>query len=311
MLLLGEYMRIICLMENTIGNELCQAEHGLSLYIEMKHQTILMDTGASGLFVENAGKLGVDLTKVETVFLSHGHYDHGGGILDFHGINAKAKIVMQKKAFGNYWHKSANVEKYIGLDSKIQDIWNLVLLDGNNLSDTEAEKSGWKIRNREENGKNVLEREEGQSIQIFTLKSRKKEELKCWPEGNLVLKEKIGNEYVQDNFEHEQYLVLKENGKSILISGCAHNGILNILEEYKNRYGSKPDMLISGFHMRKKNGYEKKDFEVIKEPAKFLKDTGILCYTGHCTGEEPFEVMKKIMGEQLQYLHCGDIIEIK
>lgn len=290
-------MKIVCLMENTAGNQQCQCEHGLSLYIEMENNTILADTGASGVFLDNAEKLGVDVEKVETVFLSHGHYDHGGGILEFHKKNPKAKIVMQKTALGDYWHKSDTVEKYIGLDSKIKELENLVLLQGDGVLDEIVNS-----RNAE-NGKT-------EKICLFTLNAKKQEELRCWPQGNLVLKERKENEFIQDSFVHEQYLVLEENGKRVLISGCAHNGILNIVEEYKKRYHSYPDVIISGFHMRKKNGYTDDDFEIIRETAKELKNTGILCYTGHCTGEEPYELMKEIMGEQLNYLHCGDRIEI-
>ena len=54
----------------------------------------------------------------------------------------------------------------------------------------------------------------------------------------------------------------------------------------------------------------KEDIQVIEETAKCLKETEILCYTGHCTGEEPYEIMKGIMGEKLQYIHCGDVIEL-
>lgn len=288
-------MKITCLMENTIGNVNCQSEHGLSLLVETKNRTILVDTGASGLFIENANKLDVNLRKVETVFLSHGHYDHGGGILEFCKVNPKAKIVMQKSALGDYWHKSEQVEKYIGLDSAIKELDNLILAEG----DFEYCKDGLKYNLK-------LEKPEG--MYVFTLDKGSNNELKCWPEGNLVLKEKVGTEYVQDGFNHEQYIVVKENGKSVLISGCAHNGILNILDEYQRKFGGNPDMIISGFHMRKKNGYSEADFEVIRETAKILKDMGIVCYTGHCTGEEPYQMMKVLMGEQLQYVHCGDVI---
>lgn len=303
-------MKIICLMENTMGNELCRCEHGLSLYVEMDNNTFLADTGAGGLFIDNAEKLKANLTKIEAVFLSHGHYDHGGGILDFHKINPGAKIIMQRSALGDYWHKSNEVEKYIGLDPGIREIKNLVLLDGDY---SYYEKSFDSNLNEMENNGCYFEKEKNnkEKIEIFHLSIGKQEELKCWPEGNLVLKEKKENQYIQDRFVHEQYLVLEERGKTVLISGCAHNGILNILNEYNKRYNSYPDVIISGFHMRKKNGYTEHDFEIIKETARELKKLGILCYTGHCTGEEPYHLMKEIMGGRLQYLHCGDRIEIE
>ena len=252
----------------------------------------------SVLFLDNAEKLGVDVTKAEGVFLSHGHYDHGGGILEFHKRNPKARIVMQKSALGDYWHKTHEVEKYIGLDSEIKELENLVLLQGEHVADEVYDFSKKEERKQER-------------IRIFTLGVKRQEDLKCWPEGNLVLKERKGNQYIQDGFVHEQYLVLEENEKKVLISGCAHNGILNIVEEYHRRYHCYPDVIVSGFHMRKKNGYTDHDFEVIKATARELQKTGILCYTGHCTGEEPYHLMKEIMGEQLRYLHCGDSFEIK
>ncbi len=291
-------------MENTLGNEQCKEEHGLSLYIETGENVFLADTGAGELFIENALELGVDLSKVETLFLSHGHYDHGGGILAFHQVNPKATIVMQRSALGDYWHKSEKVEKYIGLDSRIQELDMLILLDGD-YQYTEKEIVFDNVSgNRKQNLKL------GKNIKLFTLKEKGEKVLRYLPKGNFALKERKGNQYIQDSFAHEQYLILEEKGKTVLISGCAHNGVLNILEEYHRRYDNYPDVIISGFHMRKKDGYTEEDFEVIKETANQLKKIGILCYTGHCTGEEPYKIMREIMGERLQYLHCGDSINI-
>lgn len=89
-------MKIVTLVENICGNDLCGCEHGLSLYVETEHHKLLLDTGASDLFFENAKKLDIDLCQVDTVILSHGHYDHGGGILKFVEINPHATIYMQK-----------------------------------------------------------------------------------------------------------------------------------------------------------------------------------------------------------------------
>ena len=92
-------MRILVLMEDS-----CSAvpgvtpEHGLSIYMETEKHRLLMDTGASPLTWENAAHLGVDLSSVDTVIISHGHYDHAGGLLSFSRENPGAQIYMQKSA---------------------------------------------------------------------------------------------------------------------------------------------------------------------------------------------------------------------
>ena len=133
-----------------------------------------------------------------------------------------------------------------------------------------------------------------------------------WPKGNLELKKKVGNDFIQDEFNHEQYLVITEkcDTTNVLISGCAHNGILNILEHYYSLYGSYPDAVISGFHMKKKSGYTNEDIATIKETAEQLSKLPTKFYTGHCTGEEPYGIMKEIMDGQLEYVYSGRVIEI-
>ena len=112
-------MRIVNLVENTVCDNGCGAEHGLSYYIETKKHKILMDTGASDLFLKNAKKLGIDLTKVDILVLSHGHFDHGGGILSFAEINSTAKIYVQESAFGGFYKEEQEGYRYIGLDPAI------------------------------------------------------------------------------------------------------------------------------------------------------------------------------------------------
>lgn len=271
-------MRIVNLIENTPGAEGCLYEHGLSFYIETKNHKLLVDTGASDAFIHNAKVLGVDLTKVDTVILSHGHYDHSGGILSFVKMNPNAKIYMQKNAAGDYYHKDETVEKYIGIDQEIKRLPQVVWVDGDCKIDDELELFS-----------NVTGR-------------------RLWPQGNMELKELVNGEFVQDEFSHEQYLVITDGEKKLLISGCAHNGVLNILEKYRELYGDHPYAMISGFHMRKKSDYTDEDIAVMEETAKELCDTDTVFYTGHCTGEYPFEVMKEILGEQLIYVHSGEEI---
>lgn len=271
-------MKIINLIENAPGAHDCLFEHGLSFYVETAKHKLLVDTGASASFLTNAQTLGIDLTQVDTVILSHGHYDHAGGILSFAELNPNAKIWIQKSAADAYYHKNEELEKYIGIDPEIQKLSQVEWIDGNYQIDNEL---------------SVFAGVTGRTL---------------WPAGNLELKVKQGNEFYQDTFQHEQYLVIEETDKRVLISGCAHNGILNILEQYRTLYGSNPDMVISGFHMQKKSGYTEADLEAVQATAQELKQLDTQFYTGHCTGEVPFQVMKEIMGEQLVYVHSGDAI---
>jgi len=291
-------MKIITLIENTAKNDSIRAEHGLSLYIETKGHTLLSDCGCTNAFIENAATLGVDLHKVDSVFLSHGHYDHSGGILPFTSINSEATIYMQEKALLPYYHKTDSEERYIGIDPAIVELAQLRILDGDIVIDEELALFS-----------NVTGRE-------------------LWPKGNLELKKKVGEDFIQDEFDHEQYLVITEkktltpdmggpnslaqecDTMKVLISGCAHNGILNILEHYYSLYGAYPNAVISGFHMKKKAGYTDEDIATIKETAERLSKLPTKFYTGHCTGEEPFEMMKEIMGGQLEYVYSGSMIEI-
>lgn len=279
-------MKIINLIENTKGNEGFLYEHGLSFYIETKKHKIIADMGATDKFIYNSEKLGVNLEDVDMCVLSHGHYDHAGGILDFYEVNKSACILMHKLACGEYYHvyydENGNhiSERYIGINKRIPDLPNVRMIEGNITIDEE--------------------------ISAFSgVKGRR-----LWPKGNLALKVKKNNVFYQDEFEHEQYLVIKEGNNSVLVSGCAHNGILNILDRYKEIYNEYPDYVISGFHMMNKSGYTVEDIEIIKETANELKNLGIKFYTGHCTGEIPFEIMKEIMGERICYVHSGDGFEI-
>ena len=98
-------MRIKVLAEDTSSNSSMKSEHGLSLYIETMGKKILFDTGASNLFLENAEKMGISIKDVDLAVISHGHYDHGGGLRGFFEENDKAKVYIHKKAFEPHFSK--------------------------------------------------------------------------------------------------------------------------------------------------------------------------------------------------------------
>ena len=101
-----------------------------------------------------------------------------------------------------------------------------------------------------------------------------------------------------DDFRHEQYLQIWEGEKQIVISGCSHKGILNIAEYFR------PQVLIGGFHLNKVE-----DPMLLRQIGERLLRTNTLFFTGHCTGSKQFAIMKEVMGENLQSLSAGTVIE--
>ena len=298
-------MRIINLAENTEGAAGCGFEHGLCFYIETEHHKLLMDTGQSDLFIKNAEKLGVDLTKVDTVVLSHGHYDHGGGILPFAEINPDAKIYVQASAFGEYYSiDSKGQPHYIGLAEGIRELPQIVVVGSKpDSAEKEDAQSEVDTEGSFEDGIYRIDDE----LSLFTGIGNEHP----IPSANQRLMKKTEEDMVQDDFSHEQCLVIHEGTKSVLLSGCAHHGILNILDRYRELYGGDPDVVISGFHMMKRHGYSDADITMIIDTALELRKLRTVFYTGHCTGVEPYNAMKKLMGDKLHYVHSGDEIRIR
>ena len=277
-------MQIINLVENELGSSGCEAAHGLSFYVETKNHKLLFDTSPSEVVLRNAQKLGVDLTVIDTVILSHGHYDHSGGILAFVEINPQAKIYMQHNAGGEYYAFDGEDKgfRYIGIDKKILSLPQVQLLKGDTKIDDE--------------------------LQVFTVDNR----AFPLPSTNKRLRELCNGQYIQDDFKHEQNLLLTCEGKKILFCGCAHNGILNVMETLERKLGSDslPDLVIGGFHLMKRTEFSESDTAKVTEIANRLKSYKAHFATCHCTGLPVFNQMKEIMGDQLSYVYSGDEVKI-
>lgn len=258
-------MKIVSLIENTSRDDAFITEHGLSLYIETDTKKILFDMGQTDAFVDNAKKLGVDLTKIDIAVLSHGHYDHGGGLKKFLEINKTAPVYLSRYAFEPHY---GGKEKYIGLDVSLQGNERLVFTD-----DTYHMAEGLTLFS-------CGEREKNFDLGSFGLTMLQEDKL------------------LPDDFHHEQYLLIEENGKRVLISGCSHKGILDIANWFQ------PDVLVGGFHF---SNLPLDD--TLKGYATYLNQFHTEFYTCHCTGEEQYAYMKQYM-DRLQYLATGESITI-
>lgn len=273
-------MIIKVLAENTAVKEEYGCEHGLSLYLETEHHRLLFDAGKSDLFLRNAEKMGVDISAVDTAVLSHGHYDHGGGLAYFLKNNAQAPLYIHHKAFGEYFARRPSGTEYIGLDKSL-------------LSSGRIRLTGDFFE---------IDRE----LSLFAdVAGRELPSL-----SNKALLMGRGEEQKEDTFAHEQNLVIREGGKAVLLAGCAHRGIVNIAEGFYRREGRYADAVVGGFHLHNPSTGKSEDPELIGAIAQRLESMGSRYYTCHCTGLTAYGQLKKVLGDQISYLATGTVVEI-
>jgi len=189
-------MQWTVLSDNRSCNPAFETEHGLSIFLQTDRHKILLDTGASDVFIRNAEVLGIDLSTVDYIFISHGHSDHAGGLRYFLEQNQKAKVIVSPDAIsGKFFSKRGNLHSITTEWPEIDED-RLILID------------------------HTCEITEG--IHVIAHIPQKHP----LPQGNqhLFVQDAEGN-YVNDDFRHE--LALYTDG--LLFTGCAHSGLENIL----------------------------------------------------------------------------------
>ena len=255
---------ITVLIENTIPtHSQLEVEHGLSLYIRTGSSTFLFDCGHTGLAWSNAAMIGVDLSKAEYVVLSHSHYDHAGGFPPLLR-HATPKVIYIGV---NFWcdkfsyNADTHNYKYAGCGFTEADLlkWNIrqtVCEDVIKLDD-----EAWLV---------------GNFVRNYTFET-------------IPIKFVCGEDKQPDNFSDEIVLALREGDGIALVTGCAHNGILNIVTTVQHRLNLPIYSIIGGIHLKGA------DAERIDKTLTELKNLGIrrlaLC---HCSGEEVHKYINDI-----------------
>ena len=276
-------MKIVTLLENTSCREDVAVGHGLSQYIETENHKILFDMGPGESFAANAEKLGVDLAAVDIAVLSHGHNDHSGGLRRFFSLNDHAKVYVHPAAFGSYWAVEADgTGKYLGLEDGLRA----------EFADRFVEVSGVTVID----DTLTLFDTVGSDFPAVDTSAR--------------LKEKTPEGYVPDRFAHEHNLVVREGEKTVVFGGCAHRGIVNIRDAAAAILGREPGALVSGFHLFNLTEGNEQGDALIRKTGEELLHGGTVYYTGHCTGEHAYTLMKEIMGEKLQKISTGGVLEL-
>ncbi|MBQ6814820.1 MAG: MBL fold metallo-hydrolase [Lachnospiraceae bacterium] len=278
-------MRVSVLIENTLSesNKGLVAEHGLSFFIEFEDKKILLDAGTTDAFIGNADVMGIDVDGADFCVLSHGHYDHSGGFGTYLSRNSDKKIYAMNTAKDKYFSTSGGTIHEIGIPENVYPKYrdNFIFLDGI----TQIAKDIYVIPH---SAKDL--REIGQRAKLYKM---------------------IEGQYVPDDFSHEHSLVFDTKNGLIIFNSCSHGGIVNIIDEIYEYFGNDKKLLafFGGLHMKGKAGDVEictfSEEEVQKMADYLIKSDLKKLYTGHCTGIPAFELIKKYMGDKVEYISTG------
>ena len=254
-------------------------EWGLCINIEYGKKNILLDTGASGLFLENAKRLGVNIQNTDYAILSHAHYDHADGMKYFFKINDKAKFYLRYGCKENCYMKKWIFHKYIGIPKNVLNEYNerIVYVKGDYTLFPGVSLIPHKTDRLSEIGKKNM----------------------------MYIRSEKG--WKPDDFSHEQSLVFETSSGIVIFNSCSHAGADNIINEVAATYpGKKIKALVGGFHIYNKSKTE------IRELARRIRMTGVeAIYTGHCTGKRSFDILQEELGEMVHQLYVGLVIDFE
>jgi len=235
-------MKLTVLTENVAGGE-CLAEHGLSYLIEHNNQQVLFDTGHSDVFMKNAEKLSVNIHEdVKTVVLSHGHWDHGNGL----SFLSNKTLITHPKSFINRYRENDN--STIGLKlskEELEERFKLI-----------TSKKPYSLSN------NIIFL--GQIPRINTFEAQT----------TAFIDDQGNPDFVPD----DSALAIIQNNELIIITGCSHSGICNIIDYAVKVTGiSAIKAVIGGFHLKRLN-------QQTHSTVQFLKSINVgAVYPSHCT----------------------------
>lgn len=272
-------MRVTAVIENTSRCGL-PVEHGLSLYVELDDgRRLLFDMGQGSLFAANAAALGLSVADVDVAIVSHGHYDHGGGLRTFLEHNSRARVYVHHEAFRPHYSLRDTGLRFIGIDPDMSSSDRIVSC-GSLCQIDEA----------------------------LTLFADVQGDC-CAPVGNRLLYG--ADQLTHDDFRHEQNLLVQAGSQTILFAGCAHRGIVNILRRATALLGHAPTHVFAGMHLVKSGLTETEEDAFIATLAHhLLAFPATQFYTMHCTGAEQYLKLKAHMADRIDYLACGDSVTI-
>ncbi len=251
------------------------SSHGFSLYAESEKIRVLYDFGTGKSLDNNSRNLGIDLAKVELAVLSHGHYDHSDGMEWFLKNNDRAVIYHGRGAFHPRWSISKGSPRDVGISLVPTD----EVVKRLKAIDTLIEEESYVI----------LPAAPGHE---------------CRPKGNAKLLSGPKGNRLQDDFTDELTLVLRAQEGLVVVTGCSHRGILNIVSQVQTYCQDCPiKALVGGFHLIDSDEPEENVRKIGEQLKQALPGTRIIA--GHCTGEKSIKTLEEAIERPIERLQVG------
>lgn len=272
-------MKICVLSENLTYQRGLVCEHGLSVLIEEDGKRWLFDTGQTGIFVKNACAMGISLEPLDGIILSHGHYDHCGGIETLmKQLKDPVPVYVRRRAFeAKFADKKGPEKEDIGIPWKEESCGSLVPVEEKKKK---LSQGIWLIGDVP-----YTPGLEGPSPGMFVLSS---------------------GQFEEDRMSDEQMLVFETPKGLSVFAGCSHPGIINCLHYVREQFpGKKIFSLLAGMHLMHA------DQKKISWTLAQIKEYGVeVLMPVHCTGMNAIVQIQQQYPGQFRKVHCGSVIEL-
>jgi 7,8-dihydropterin-6-yl-methyl-4-(beta-D-ribofuranosyl)aminobenzene 5'-phosphate synthase len=272
---MGNQLELTLVVENNSDDPNLSAEHALAIWIDYNDHSYLFDTGQGEVLTANLDQLDLVVDDLDGVFVSHGHFDHAGGL---------AAIIKQQQAVPVYAHRDIWLDKYSVKREGL--VWRGFELELEEMSNFKA----------------VTELTEIEANLWLTGEVPRQNEMELLDENYQL---EVNEQLEIDKFRDDQTLILDTSKGLVILLGCSHVGVINILKYIEQKFTANIQAIIGGMHLV--NAEQDRIEWTINQLAKIDWE---LLIPLHCTGQRAVEQMKDVFGDRVKVKSVGESIKI-